>query len=149
MGQQLTVFCLFPTANCILHYVYIRPPTIFAMPDLPNAPDDRKPIRLEYRTIDNPRDPREGRVGFWWVMLAAGWLPFLCGVISSRAVSQSGVAEIVRVHLNAGTAFMAMGILLSIASAIGSWRAAHRAAAGVAMGSAVLQVCSLLCVYGS
>ena len=118
------------------------------MTDRPDREQNPKPVRLEYFAANLPRDPRAGRVSFLWMMLGAGWLPFTCGVVSSRAVSQSGVPDVVSVHLHAGAAFMAIGILLSLSCAVGFWRAAKKPAAGVAIASVLLQISSFLCVYG-
>ena len=107
-----------------------------------------RPLRLEYFAANAPRDPGTRGVALWWTVLGLGWLPFTCGVVSSRSVVQSGMPELVRVHVHAGMAFMALGALLSMASLVGFLRTKNGAAAAIAGVLFFVQVCLFLCVGG-
>ena len=118
------------------------------MTNPPDRDSEPRPLRLEYFAANVPRDPRTRGAALWWTVLGLGWLPFACGVVSSRYVVESGLPELVRVHVNAGIAFMALGGLLSVASLVGFSLAKNRPAAAIAGVSFVIQVCLFLCVGG-
>ena len=105
-------------------------------------------VRLEYFAADLPRESgsRRYRPTFCWTALAVGWLPFTCGVISSQAVANSGVEETVLVHHHAGAAFMACGMVISIACIIVFLRASHKSASLVATLMLFMQICLFACV---
>ena len=121
------------------------------MSDSGDPDPNPRPVRLDYFAINAPADPvdaRSGRLAILWIMLGLGWLPFACGVITSQATVKSGLPDEVRIHLNAGAAFMAMGLLISLACAVAFFRAVDRAATVVAVGCFVLQLCLFFCVGG-
>src|SRR2546423_149337 len=92
----------------VVAWVYFKE----GMDELPEKRE--KPVRLEYYAINAPAERARAKGMFRWVMLGVGWVPFACGVASSRVVVRSGMAEVIRVHINAGAMFMAIGALLSM-----------------------------------
>src|SRR5258708_30362255 len=72
-------------------------------------PDDPAPLPLQYFAPGAPASKASRGEMFRWLVLGVGWLPFACGVASSRIVVRSGLQEVIRVHVNAGAAFMAVG----------------------------------------
>jgi hypothetical protein len=119
------------------------------MSEPPDPGKEPRPVRLEYFAADAPRDPRTLRLRIWWTLLALGWLPFACGVATSRSVALSGVADVVRVHVHAGAMFMAIGALTSLACLIGFLRSPNKAdwaSATIAAVCLILQIFLFLCV---
>jgi hypothetical protein len=122
------------------------------MSDSGDPDPDSRPVRLDYFAINAPPDPidtRSRRLAIIWVFLGLGWLPFACGVITSQATIKSGLPDEVRIHLTAGAAFMAMGLVISLACAVSFARASDRAATIVSIGCLFLQLCLFFCVGGS
>ena len=117
------------------------------MSDPGKTDSDPPRVRLEYFAADMPRDrgSRRYRLTFCWTALAAGWLPFTCGVISSQAVAKSGVEEVVIVHHHAGAAFMACGMFISISCIIAFLWASDKSAAFVAAMMLLMQICLFAC----
>jgi hypothetical protein len=114
----------------------------------PPEPDDPPRVRLEYFAANAPREKLPTRVLLRWVMLVLGWLPFACGVASSRAVVRSGMADVIRVHVNAGAMFMGIGALISTACCIVFLRAREWSGAIIAAISLLAQVSLFLCTGG-
>lgn len=116
------------------------------MSERPDPEKEPPPVRLEYFVASAPRDPRTLRLRLWWTLLGLGWLPFACGVATSRSVALSGVADVVRVHVHAGAMFMAIGALASLACLIGFLRSTEWASATIAAVCVILQISLFLCV---
>ena len=112
----------------------------------PTQPNPAPVVRLEYFAASVPRDSVSRQTLFAWMLLGLGWIPFTCGVVSSQAVAQSGAAETVRVHHQAGASFMAIGMLLTLVCIVAFLIANHRAHAFLAAFVLILQICVFLCV---
>src|SRR4051812_46779598 len=111
-------------------------------------PDDSTPLPLEYFAPGAPGAKRSSAGMFRWLMLGAGWLPFVCGVASSRIVVRSGLQEVIRVHVNAGAMFMGIGGMISVAACVAFVRAGDWWGALTAGVCLVVQVSLFFCVGG-
>ena len=104
------------------------------------------PVQLQYFAADTPGPPIPRATMFCWTGLAVAWLPFACGVISSQAVARSGVADVIDVHHHAGAAFMAFGMLITVACGYTFLRQGKATSALFAAMMLGMQICLFLCV---
>src|SRR6266478_2425989 len=117
------------------------------MEELPEK-QEPEPVRLEYFTVNAPGERVSRKILLRWVALGVGWLPFACGVASSRVVVRSGMADVIRVHVNAGAMFMGAGALISIACCAAFLRAGEWSGAIIAGISLLVQISLFFCVGG-
>ena len=116
-------------------------------PGAPPRPAD--PYRLDYFAAAAPYETggrRARGVTFWSVLLAAGWLPYACGVLNGVVVSQSYSSHIIQSHSWGAVLFMGAGLVLSLVALGGFVRLRHRAGIVGAAGVAGFQVAVGLCV---
>jgi uncharacterized membrane protein YedE/YeeE len=115
-----------------------------------NSPDDPGPLRggplqLDYEQPSAPEQRRHRMIKILALCIIAGWLPFVCGIVTGAAAVRSGSELIIHQHLTGQIFFMALGILVSTIGAIGMIRA--RSLTGALFGGAViaLQLCIAIC----
>jgi hypothetical protein len=88
--------------------------------DPPVARDDRSSAQpLDYFAAHAPDAPaRPPGLSIGWMVLALGWVPFICGIVNSVATVRSGVQDVIDAHENAAILFSALGILTIIVSIV-------------------------------
>jgi uncharacterized membrane protein YedE/YeeE len=100
---------------------------------------------LEYEQQSSPEVHRQRTIKMLALCIAAGWAPFICGIVTGAATAQSGSALMIHQHLTGQIFFMALGILVSTIGAIGMVRL--RSLTGALFGGAVIliQLCIAIC----
>ena len=88
--------------------------------DDPPAPrDDASPPQpLDYFAVHAPDAPQRPGLTMGWIVLALGWVPFICGIVNSQATVRSGVTDVINAHRNAAVLFSALGLLAMLASVV-------------------------------
>ena len=118
--------------------------------DPPAAHDEPSSARpLDYFAAHAPDAPKgPPRLSAGWVLLALGWVPFICGVVNSVATVRSGMQEVIDAHENAAILFSALGILTIIVSIVLFVRSHDGLGFVAALISAVLASGMAGCMFG-
>ena len=82
------------------------------------------PVGLDYFAAHEPDRRRTRAVWFWSVSLAAGWVPYLCGIVNALVVAQSYSPALTRSHNVGAVLFMGFGLVVSAIALAGfiRWR---------------------------
>jgi hypothetical protein len=87
--------------------------------DPPAARDDPSPARpLDYFAAHAPDAPTKPGLTIGWLVLALGWVPFICGIVNSQATARSGMPGVIAAHRNAAVLFSGLGVLVMIGGAV-------------------------------
>ena len=95
-------------------------------PDEPDAPQDPPvPLGLDYFAANAPERRYSRAFIACWLALAAGCVPYLCGILNAMVVARSYSPEMTTAHEGGAAIFMGLGILLSAGALLGFIRLRH------------------------
>lgn len=104
------------------------------------------PIPLDYFSEDAPDRRRNRSLTTWSLVLLAGWLPYVCGIVNILAVVRSYSDSIISAHVSGAALFMGAGLLASLASLIAFIRLGHGPGIAGAAAVMILQLSVSLCI---
>lgn len=113
--------------------------------DQPSEADQDR-VQLEYFAPADPSLPGSGWwVTIWSVVLLAGWLPFVCGIVSASARAIISTPSIIAAHTNGALLMMGLGMCLSIVGLVGFSRLRHNAGVMAGLIVLLLQISIAIC----